>query len=363
MGWSNKKIGFDEIGLEKALNFLPYPFLVSEFHNNIQSNIFVNKKFDEEIGYSCQEIPTIHDWFDKAYPDASYRKIIRDEWSRRETLAKANNNDSIILPARIHTKNLGDKWYEVKASIYGPIHFVAFVNINDKVTREQELERLNENKNRTLSILSHDLRSPLSSLFSVLQLTVNDNVSESEKKMALKKLNNQVFQLIEFLDTTLEWTKVNFEVLKTNAERLDVKKLTEGILNVYQSSYTDKAIDVAIDIETTKAVYADQGVLSVLIRNIISNAIKFTPIKGRISIHAASRNGKYVYAVENTGNGISKEKISMILNKNYVSEHGTNGEKGLGLGLKLCQHLLENIGGHLEIESPDHKSTIVKIVI
>jgi signal transduction histidine kinase len=359
----SKNIGVDGLTLTKALNFLPYPFLVSQGRDEIQSNIFVNNAFLDEIGYSIEEIPSIDDWFEKAYPDPIYKKEIIAEWRLREEKALNDKKESVILQAKIHTKNLGEMWYEVKATIYGSVQFVAFINIDAEIKKEEALQRLNENKTRTLSILSHDLRSPLSNLFTVLQLVASGDVNESEKNEMIKKLSFQVFQMIEFLDTTLHWSRANFSELHRSYQLVELNKITESILNLYKTAIGDKQLQTELNINQDPAVWGDPEIFSILIRNLISNAIKYTPVNGQIKIYNSMIEGQHKISIENTGIGISHEKILTILEKDYMSERGTNGEKGLGLGLKLCQQLLERISGKLEIESPTPNKTVFRIVI
>jgi signal transduction histidine kinase len=359
----SENIGIDKMSLEKMLDFLPYPFLVSEFRDGAQYNIFVNRKFVEEIGYTCKEIPTLGDWFMLAYPNKYYRNEVMFDWSARVKAAKEAGEDSVTKQARIHTKEKGLKWYEVKASVFGQVNFVAFIDIDKEIVREQDLERLNENKNRTLSILSHDLRSPLNNLLSVLELTADNNLTEVERTEMLKKITTQVYQMRDFLDTTLQWSKVNFAEIKVTIERISVKPIIEKLVELYRSAIDEKNISITVNVDVENPVWSDKEILDILIRNFLSNAIKYTPHSGWIKITGQPRGEKYVVTVKNSGKGISDEKIEMIKNKNAISERGTNGEKGLGLGLKLCQHLLETIEGTLEIENLDSKITVFKIII
>lgn len=363
MDHSSKNIPATEAHLTRVLDFLPYPFILSERGEHAQRNVFHNQKFIEEIGYTTEDTPTIDDWFLKAYPDSAYRKEIKEEWARRETAAKKAGEDFIMMKARVTTKNKGDIWYEVKSSVHGPLYFVAFINIHDEIIQKQELQRLNENKNRILSILSHDLRSPVNNLHTTLKLITAGSVTETEKSAVLKKLESQVFQLSEFLDTTLHWTKANFTDVITVQQIIDVKKIATSILNLYNASWTNKNIQTRISITNRTGAYGDPEVFSIVFRNLISNAIKFTPVGGSIHVYDSYRDEKYVLAVENTGAGMSPEKIAKILDKNYLSETGTQGEKGLGLGLKLCLQLLEKNNGTLEVESPDAKRTIFRIIM
>jgi signal transduction histidine kinase len=359
----SKKIGINETDFSKFLDFLPYPFILSEMRGEVRCNIFHNKKFLEEIGYTTEEIPTIEDWFQRAYPDLRYRNEIIHEWKRREVIAKNEKRDYIIMQARINTKNLGLKWYEVKASIIGAVQFIAFINIDDEIIRKQELHQLNEHKDRILSILSHDLRAPLNTLHGALKVITMESMSEDDKSELLRKLSNQVFQLSEFIDTTLHWTKMNFAELKVEQRIIDVKKIAESILNLYSTSWLNKNIQTRISITNRTGAYGDPEVFSIVFRNLISNAIKFTPVGGSIHVYDSYRNQQYVLSVENSGAGISQEKISKIFDKDYISETGTLGEKGLGLGLKLCLQLLEKNGGKLEVESPDARRAVFRIIM
>lgn len=359
----SKKIGISETDFAKVLDFLPYPIILTEIRGGIRCNIFHNRNFLEEIGYTINEVPNIEVWFQRAYPDLHYRNEIIHEWKRREVIALNEKQDFIIMQARIQTKHLGAKWYEVKASIIGQVEFIAFVNIDEEILRKQELHRLNEHKDRVLSILSHDLRAPLNTLHGALQVITMETMTEDEKSELLRKLSNQVFQLSEFIDTTLHWTKMNFSELKVEQRIIDVKKIAESILNLYSTSWLNKNIQTRISITNRTGAYGDPEVFSIVFRNLISNAIKFTPVGGSIHVYDSFRNQQYVLAVENSGTGISQEKISKIFDKDYISETGTLGEKGLGLGLKLCLQLLEKNGGKLEVESPDNKKTIFRIIM
>jgi signal transduction histidine kinase len=356
-------IGIDKISLVKVLDFLPYPFLLSELREGTHHNIFVNQKFLEEIGYTCLDIPTLNEWFLRAYPIESYRNEIMLDWAARITTAKEAGEDSVTKQARIYTRMNGMKWYEVKASIRGPFNFVAFINIDQEIIKEQDLYHLNENKDRTLSILSHDLRSPLNNLYSVLQLLNHGYITEHDRDTMLKKLSGQVFKMLEFLDTTLEWSKINFSELRLSAEQINISAIVNGILEIYKGAYLEKQIAVGTALNTTLPLRCDPEIISIIFRNIFSNAIKYTPEGGSIVIKNELRNNRYTLSVANSGQPISQEKIEMILSKHYQSERGTMGEKGIGLGLKICQQLLERVDGHLEIESGNASATIFTIVL
>ena len=356
-------MGIDNVSLVKVLNFLPYPVLVSEFRDGEHHNIFVNKNFIDEIGYTCEDIPTISAWFINAYPDLEYRNSVISDWNKLVIEAKAMNIDFITKQAQIKTKFQGEKWFEVKASLFGSINIVAFVNIDDEIRRERKLELLNEHKDRTLSILSHDLRSPLASLHSVLQLLANNALNESEKSVLLAKLTRQVFQMMEFLDTTLQWAKINFSDQKPVHEAVNLRSIVDNILDLYSNSIEEKKQTVQVTIKLENPPFGDPEIFSILLRNLISNAIKFTPVEGNIALTAKQRQNACIVEVENSGLTINSATIEGILNKEYNSERGTLSEKGLGVGLRLCLQLLEGMNGKMEIEAPSANLTKFRIII
>ena len=290
----SQSIGIEGIRLIKVFNYLPYPFLISELRHGTQWNIFVNDKFREEIGFTCEDIPTIEDWFDKAYPEKEYRRSVIQQWSQREAYVQATNKDAVEMHSRIHTHR-GDRWYEVKASVLGNIRFVAFVDIDQEIVKEEELLRLNQNKNTTLSILSHDLRSPLNNLHSVLQLAMHGDLTEAERNDLLGKLTDQVFNMLEFLDTTLQWTRINFNEITTERKEVDAMKIVQSLLQLYEKPTTEKNIKIHIDLGNYSTPMGDPEIISILVRNLLSNAIKYTSTGGTITIFDQERGGNVCF--------------------------------------------------------------------
>jgi signal transduction histidine kinase len=355
------KLNIEEETLKRILDFLPYPFLVSEFRQKTRYNVFVNEQFLEEIGYSCDDIPTYDDWFRVAYPDPAYRQEVKDEWVNRSLQAQKTNEDSVVLRALIRTKRNGDRWYEVKSSVSGSFYLVAFIDIHDVLARDAELQRANQNKDKILSVLGHDLRGPLRNLHSLSSLMLAGKISKEEFSTTVKDVNEKAFLSMEFLDTTLIWTKSNFDRISINVEKIKVRNLIEKILPLYKGLYDAKQITVSLNIPASISIHSDVEILTVVIRNLISNAIKFTEEKGAIKIQSEQTNGYFTIDVIDTGIGMDKDTIDNIIENHYSAARGTQEEVGLGMGLKLCKELLHHINGALEIESTLNVGTTMKI--
>ncbi|KAH0533960.1 hypothetical protein FGG08_007428 [Glutinoglossum americanum] len=296
--------------LQRILDFLPYPFLVAEFRNGTHTNIYVNQKFREEIGYTIADIPTIDDWFEKAYPDPTYRNEVMKSWGMLYQLAQRQRDDFVIMKASIRTNSRGDRWYEVKSSIFGRVQLVAFIDIHEVMLKKKELRRLNENKNKTLSILSHDLRGPIANLHELSKLALGHNLAQDEFFALVRNVNEKTFQTLEFLDTTLLWTRSNFDSIQITNEQIDLKGIVWDILAIYNDSFHDKKITVTQALSKDLKISCDPSILTIVTRNLISNAIKFTP-----------------EGVTDTGIGMTPDVVTEILSDNYTSRRGTRQEK------------------------------------
>ena len=336
------------IGL--ILDFLPYPFVISELRDGTRVNIYVNKKFVEEIGYTIKDIPTIDAWFEKAYPDALYRKAITSTWNDLVNEALREGDDSVLMRVLVRTKANGDKWYEIKSQVTSTIQLVAFVNITEVMMKERELQRLNENKNQTLSILAHDVRSPLTSLNTMTRLMLDGNFEGKEFLDRLTAIHEKSSHVLEFIDTTLHWTRTNFNTMSFKIEDVDAHTIVTKILQVYSNLYQSKNLTITKKLNG-KLVRTDPEVLTIILRNLLSNAIKFSKEKGEIVISLQDQADKFIISVKDTGVGMSTETLDKLQNDIYTSTSGTREEKGLGLGLKLCRQLVKKLRGELELHS------------
>lgn len=353
--------GLSDVAMKNLLNLLPLPFLVSDWRDEHRQNLFVNEAFMAEIGYSCDDIPTLDDWFLKAYPDQAYREKVIAEWTELSRSGQQDLNGKTVMKACIHTLTKGEQWYEIKSSIGGSLNLVAFTNVHEEIMKEKELERMNENKNRILSILSHDLRSPLNNLQSLISLSAIGALTREEYDQCLKSLSMSTFNLLEVLDTTLQWTRTNFDGIKPTIAPVNLSAVIQKIASLYEKSYQDKGIKLGLHLGAEDVV-TDPDIIPIVIRNVLSNAIKFTG--GGNIIISTYRDGKTTnIAVKDSGTGMTASQVKSVLNGQYKSTEGTQQEKGAGLGLRLSKDLLAKINAHLEMESHSGEGTTVRIVL
>jgi len=342
--------------LQEVADFLPYPFIIAEDFGDKHLNTYLNEKFLEEIGYTLEEIPTIESWYEHAYPDSIYRENVIRSWDLEEKDSQRQDRAFVKKKSLVTCKNGSKRWYEIKASVISKIHVIAFIDLDKEITLQQKLKDINSNNDRMLSILGHDLRSPVANLMSISAMAVNTDISNTEFISLIGQINQQSVQVLDLLDRTLTWAKLNFNNIRQQNADIDCDRLVASILEIYKIFYEAKNIVIKVDIKQ-KTIQSDLEIVTIIVRNVISNAIKFTPQNGSIQI-TSDQNG---LTIADRGIGMTSEMVADILNDSYVSRKGTDNESGIGMGLQLVKRLAEKINCKLFIESRPDQGTSIRL--
>ncbi len=217
--------------------------------------------------------------------------------------------------------------------------------------QKDQLEKSNIEKNKLMSIISHDLRTPLINIKNYLEL-LQANEVDSKERLALegallKSTNNAV----DMLAGLLHWSKSQMEGSSVSLLEVNLFEVLKGTLEMEQSHAQKKEISLNYDIPLTLQVLADVDMLQLVVRNLISNAIKFTPPGGMIHVNAQQEGRECKITVKDNGQGIAPEKLEKIFSIKAEPAYGTHNEKGIGLGLVLCKEFIERQGGRIGFES------------
>ena len=341
--------------LHHVADFLPYPFIIAEVINGVHYNTFINESFKNDIGYSLDEIPTIEAWYAHAYPDIEYRNQVINNWNLEEVLTLKTGNVFVRKKSQITCKKGTKRWYEIKASVVNDLHVVAFIDLDKEIRLQEELLKINRNNDRMLAVLGHDLRTPIANLIGISDLALQHEMPQAEFTSYIKLINQQSNQVLDMLETTLHWSRMNFDNIEVNAENIYAQPCIERILTIYQPAYTAKSIAVTSSTSANETVFSDKEIVSMILRNLLSNAIKFTPDTGQIHVEFSNN----LLRITDTGMGMTTEKISSILAENYTSTPGTNNEIGMGMGLQLVQKLALKINAKLSITSEVNSGTTI----
>jgi two-component system sensor histidine kinase/response regulator len=229
--------------------------------------------------------------------------------------------------------------------------------------QKNELTVINAVKDKLISMIAHDVRSPLTSLQNTLHLTRQKILNEEEFDRLSLILDNDIRHLVSMLDNTLLWAREQIHALKVTKIPFDLHSVAQDVIELYHQPIQDKNLSVQNNIPATTEVVSDKEIIHTALRNFISNAIKFTPSGTCIELNAEQKNGALLVTVKDEGVGISKEILNKINKKEFVSTRGTNNEKGTGLGLMFTRDLLLKLGEELHIETQTGKGTAITFSI
>lgn len=214
------------------------------------------------------------------------------------------------------------------------------------------LEKANAAKDKLFSVISHDLRGPVGSVHTLLELLIQNIFNEDEKEEFLKDAERSVKSILELLETLLHWARSQQNRIEYSPERIDMTELIQENISLLRNAAKNKSIRLTAEICEPVYAYADRDTMTTVLRNLISNAVKFTPESGEISISATSGENQVEITVKDSGIGISRENVKKLFTiDRSVVRHGTNREKGTGLGLVMCKEFVDKNRGNIRVET------------
>jgi signal transduction histidine kinase len=229
--------------------------------------------------------------------------------------------------------------------------------------QKDELIKLNASKDKFLSILAHDIRNPLSSIYGISEILTNDyeTLSADERKIFTKDIHTLSENLFEIINTLLKWSTSQSGLIAHQPADFALASLCNKSMLTLQTVAKQKDITLICNADVTIHVHADENMIYSVFHNLITNAIKFSYKGASISIETTRNNGFAEIAVIDTGMGLTAEtKESLFRYDQHLLRKGTAGESGTGLGLILCKDFVEKNGGTIRVESePGKGSTFV----
>lgn len=220
----------------------------------------------------------------------------------------------------------------------------------------EELWELNKLKDRLFSIISHDLRSPLAGLVSILNVSDEGEISETEFRSYIQVLSKNVGYTSALLENLLWWSKSQLKGEVINPENFDLKPVIENEMVLFERKAAEKNIHMEDKVLENTYLHADVNMIRLVLRNLISNAIKFCDDGDKIMITAEAADDFTTVCVSDTGVGMNAETVQHIFNSGTTT-HGTHNEKGTGLGLRLCKDFIEKNQGKIWVESEEGRGS------
>lgn len=225
------------------------------------------------------------------------------------------------------------------------------------IHQNTNLDELNQKKDKLFSIISHDLQAPLHSILSTLELLAEFDLSEADQKKLAEGLLIMTRNTANMLSNLLTWSKNQISGVNFSLSEVAIAGLVERVLSVQTLLARKKGCRITTSISPAAVVQTDLNMLELIVRNLINNAIKFTPEGGTINITTELQEKECILKIKDSGIGMTLEQEANLFTLNSRSTYGTNNEKGIGLGLMLCKELTELLHGQLWYETIPNEGT------
>lgn len=232
--------------------------------------------------------------------------------------------------------------------------------------QRDQLSALNAQKDRFFAIIAHDLKSPFAGLlgFSKILATKGATLSAADAAKYGAIVHNAAEQAYKLLEDLLDWSRLQLDRLEYEPEAIDLSEAIQTNLDRWGPVASAKHITLETDTALSRRVHADARMVNTILRNLIDNAIKFTPDEGTVRIKVAEADGFGVIEVTDTGVGMSQSAISNLFRLDVKnSTKGTKGEVGTGFGLHLCKELVEKQGGEIHIGSAEGQGSSIRFTL
>jgi PAS domain S-box-containing protein len=324
---------------------------------------YVNKAFLQQIGYQPEEIYDQETWYQKVYNDND-RQNVKETWARLKEAAKKTGESHVHMVTRIRCADGSFKWFDLHESIFSGNKVVTFLDVNELRENNEELTDVLKQKDILLSILAHDVRSPLGNIRQIINNYKNLDMSGAEIEEIFAGMGTQIDYVFNIINALL---------IRTSAERGNFVEKREPVyleqfFSKYEDYYHDRMdkqnVHFVFDLPGNVTVDFDPFILDVIARNLIDNAIKFSPENGNIYISFAEKPGYSELSIRDAGVGMSEEQIERILNNKGSRRLKNQITDSFGLGLIMAKEMLERHNGKLGIRSELGKGTsfIIKLL-
>lgn len=282
-------------------------------------------------------------------------------------LTALNNPSDLVHGFQVGANDFLTKPFNKEELVMRVMHQISLVAAKRMIIKKnEELMNTISNRDKMYSVIGHDLRSPMASIRMVLNLLVNVVTPETvgeEVYALIDKVNKESEDVHDLLDNLLKWTKSQTGRLNVVLQDLDLDDIIPGVVDIFVVIAENKQIKLNYSASHDKImVRADNDMLKTILRNFISNAIKFSPANSTIDITVLLEGRFAKISVRDHGVGIKAERLTTLFS-NGETTYGTNNEEGSGLGLQLCKDFAVKIGGDVAVESTEGEGSTFSVLV
>ncbi len=238
-----------------------------------------------------------------------------------------------------------------------------YLQYEDLLRQKKLTEELNQQKNKIISVLSHDVASPINSLAGLLHLQESGRVTAEEVKPFMKDVRRRLDNVSTLVYGLVRWSRAQLEGFVPEKKVIDMAVLISEIAELFRPAASDKSIQIKIQASKPLLVFTDEEMIRIALRNLVSNAIKFSKADSIVSILAFIKDETVIVKVINKGATLSPGVVEKLFTYGVTSGEGTSGEKGTGLGLAMASYFVKSNGGKIFFEGYDEINETISFVI
>ncbi|SIT34205.1 Signal transduction histidine kinase [Filimonas lacunae] len=232
------------------------------------------------------------------------------------------------------------------------------------LVKNAQLEKLNQEKTKLFSVVSHDLRTPLAVAVSLNELINDFPLEETERMQLQRELYELAKNTLDMFNNLQAWSSGQLKGgVRVNLGKVQVKPVVDKVVLAQQLFAAKKQVKMNVKVHEDFAVTADMDMLELIVRNLVQNAIKFTPVSGEIHIEHVTEDGRGIITIRDTGVGMTDQQIQNLFTLQLSPSYGTGNEKGSGIGLHLCKEFVLLQEGEIWVDSVINKGSAFYVAL
>ncbi|OFX26527.1 MAG: hypothetical protein A2041_09495 [Bacteroidetes bacterium GWA2_31_9b] len=380
---SKSELEESEMKLRRIIELSPLPIAISDLNN---VNLVLNNQFIETFGYTLEDIPTINEWYIRAYPDIEYRENHISLWKNQMALLIKNKKVIEALESIVVCKNGDKKAIQIKASIIGENQVAIFndltkirhleEDISFRIIMEEEImrakvaaESANKAKSEFIASMSHEIRTPMNAILGYAEVLSNE-LKEPIQMDYVKSIQSSGKTLLSLINDILDFSRIEAGKIELHKDAVNIRNLIQDIADIFKFKIKEKKLEFIthVCIDLPKFFIVDELRVKQILMNLVSNSLKFTH-QGfiKINVDISNSNNNYVdliISVEDSGIGIAKDQQEKVF-RVFEQTEGQDSKKygGTGLGLAITSNLAKIMNGDISLTSEIGKGSkfIVKL--